>query len=222
MSNIRAVIFALAALALAGCDRLLEKNSKDGLAIGDRKAAAGDFRGAVAAYESALDGTARSAEAHFRLALLYDDKLKRPGDTVHHIERYLELDPKGSHAKDAKAILRQAGQRLTIAQGKSTVTQDEAVRLKNENLRLNKALLELRAQKSATPVPADKNNEVARKPVPPGSRTHVVQPGETMAAIARKYYNNSERWRDIQDANFFSTGGKPQTIKPGQTLIIPK
>jgi len=221
MSKGRAVWLALAALAFAGCDQLLDKRSKDDLAAGDRKAAAGDFRGAVAAYEGALDGTSRTAEAHFKLALLYDDKLKRPPDAIHHLERYLELDPKGSHVKDAKAILKQAEQQVSMAQGKSAMTQDEAVRLKNENLRLAKQLAEVRAQKAATPVSADKNSEAARKPIPPGTRTHVVQPGETMASIARKFYKNSERWRDIQDANYYATGGKPQTIKPGQVLIIP-
>lgn len=210
------------ALMLAGCDRLFDKRSKDDITAGDRKAAAGDFRGAVAAYEAALDGTTRTAEAHFKLGLLYDDKLKRPGAAIHHLERYIELDPNGAHVKDAKAVLREAEQRLDMMQKRSAVTQGEAVRLRNEILRLNKDLTELRARKSATPVPADKNSETARKPIPPGTRTHVVQPGETMAAIARKYYNNSERWRDIQDANFYATGGKPQTIKPGQILIIPK
>jgi len=220
MSKLRAISLALAVLAFAGCDQLLEKSSKDDLAAGDRKVSTGDFRGAVAAYEAALDGTSRTAAAHFKLALIYDDKLKSPRDAIHHLERYLELEPKGAHAKDARAMLRQAEQRVAIAQGKSAVTQDEAVRLKNENLRLSKALAEVRAQKSATPVPADKHSEAARKPIPPGTRTHVVQPGETMASIARKYYKNTERWRDIQDANFYSTGGTP-TIKPGQTLIIP-
>jgi nucleoid-associated protein YgaU len=41
-----------------------------------------------------------------------------------------------------------------------------------------------------------------------------------MASIAARYYKNKSRWKDIQDANFYSTNGTP-TIKPGQTLIIP-
>jgi tetratricopeptide (TPR) repeat protein len=222
LSNHRFAWLALAALAFAGCDQFTQKRTKDDLAAGDRKAAAGDFRGAVAAYEAAFDGTARTADAHFKLGLLYDDKLKQPDDAVHHLRRYLELDPKGARVKEAKAVLREAEQRVALARGGSNVTQAEAARLKNEIFRLNQDLAELRARRAATPAPADKNNEVARRPIPPGSRTHIVQPGETMAAIARKYYKNAERWRDIQDANFYATGGKPQKIKPGQTLIIPK
>jgi LysM repeat protein len=213
-----------AAALLAGCDRLFDKGSKDDLAAGDKKNAAGDFRGAVAAYEAALDGTAKTANAHWKLALLYDDKLKVPRDAIHHFERYLDLVPNGIHAKDARAMLKQAETKLALAQGKGTfMSQEDAVRLKNDNLQLRKTLAEVRAQKNATPIPvatAVKPGETAQKPIPPGKRTHVVQAGETMASIAEKYYKNKARWKDIQDANFYSTNGTPK-IKAGQTLIIP-
>ena len=196
----------------------------DEMAAGDKKAAAGDFRGAVGAYEAALDGTDKTANAHWKLALLYDDKLKVPRDAIHHFERYLEIAPNGPHAKDAKAMLKQAEMRLALEQGKGTfITQEEGVRLKNDNLQLRKLLAEVRAQKSATPIAAaagGKSGEPAQKPIPPGKRTHVVQPGETMASIAQKFYNNRARWKDIQDANYYSTEGTPK-IKAGQTLIIP-
>jgi LysM repeat protein len=213
---------AAAATLLGGCDRLFDKGLKDELAAGDKKTAAGDFRGAIDAYEAALDGTAKTANAHWKLALIYDDKLKAPRDAIHHFERYLVLAPAGTHARDAKAMIKQAETRLTFGEG-SITTQAEAVRLKNDNLQLRKTLAEVRAQKAATPAPASataKAGAQAQKPIPAGKRTHVVKPGETMASIAQTYYKNKGRWKDIQDANFYSTNGTPK-IKPGQTLIIP-
>jgi nucleoid-associated protein YgaU len=66
-------------LVLAGCDRLnLRADPKKQLQLGSDRLAARDFRGAVAAYEEALDGTPRTAEAHFRLALIYYDHLQDP------------------------------------------------------------------------------------------------------------------------------------------------
>ena len=62
--------------------------------------------------------------------------------------------------------------------------------------------------------------EPVQKPIPPGARTHVVQPGETLSTIAQKYFKNKARWKDIQDANFNSLEGTAK-IKPGMTLIIP-
>lgn len=217
---------ALLLLLLGGCDRLFDKGIKDDMDTGDKKAAAGDFHGAVAAYEAAFDGGEKSANAHWKLALLYDDKLKSPRDEIHHLDRYLDIAPAGIHAKDARAMLKQAETRLALAQGTgSFITQEEAVRLKNDNLKLRELLATVRAQKAATPSPAvaaaaAKSGEAAQKPIPAGTRTHVVQPGETMASIAQKYYKNKGRWKDIQDANFYSTAGTPK-IKPGQTLIVP-
>jgi nucleoid-associated protein YgaU len=52
-----------------------------------------------------------------------------------------------------------------------------------------------------------------------GPQKHVVQSGENLRTIAQKYYNNSERWKDIYNAN------KEKIISgqvtPGQELIVP-
>jgi uncharacterized protein YcbK (DUF882 family) len=45
--------------------------------------------------------------------------------------------------------------------------------------------------------------------------THVVQPGHTLEAIARRYHVSEQ---SIVDANHIKDGGR---LKPGQTLIIP-
>ena len=58
------------------------------------------------------------------------------------------------------------------------------------------------------------------KPIPPGARTHLVEPGETLASIAAKYYKNRGRWKEIQDANNSALGGSAN-IKPGQRLVNP-
>ena len=122
-------------------------------------------------------------------------------------------------------MLKQAETRLALAQGKgSFITQEEAVRLEKRK----PASCAKRSPKCARkkppprhpPPPTAKAGEQAQKPIPPGTRTHVVKPGETMASIAQNYYKNKGRWKDIQDANFYSTNGTPK-IKPGQTLIIP-
>src|SRR5882757_7822919 len=87
-------------LVLAGCDRLnLRNDSRKQLQLGADRLAARDFRGAVAAYEEALDGTPKTAEAHFRLALIYYDHLQDPVGAIHHFRRYLEVAGDGPFAK---------------------------------------------------------------------------------------------------------------------------
>lgn len=215
------VPFALTALLFAGCDRLFDKGSKDVAAAADRKAAAGDFRGAIALYEAALDGTAKTAEVHYKLALIYDDKLKDPLDALHHMERYLALAPTGAHERDAKAYKKEGEMKLLTKLSKgSPITQQEAVRLKNDNQLLREQNAALRAQKALPAATMNTKGEPVQKAILPGSRTHTVQPGETLSTIAQKYYRNKGRWKDIQDANFNSLEGTVK-IRPGMTLIIP-
>lgn len=214
-------LLALALLTLPGCDRLFDKGSKDDVYAADKKAAAGDFRAAASLYESALDGTAKTAEIHYKLAVLYDDKLKSPLDALHHMNRYLELAPTGTHVRDAKAYKKEGEMKLLTLWSKgSPITQQEAVRLKNENQILREQLASVRAQKSVAAATLNGKGDPIQKAIPPGARTHTVQPGETLSTIAQKYYKNKGRWKDIQDANFNSLEGTVK-IKPGMTLIIP-
>jgi len=215
------VVMVATLLGLPGCERLFDKGSKESIAAADKKAAAGDFQGAANLYESALDGTAKTAEVHYKLALLYDGKLKSPVDALHHMNRYLELAPTGAHVRDAKAYKKEGeAKMLTKLSGGSPATQQEAVRLKNENEILREQLAMLRAQKAMPAATINSKGEPVQKPIPPGARTYTVQSGDTLAKISRRFYKNAARARDIQDANFNSLEGTVK-IKPGMVLIIP-
>ncbi|MEK0447044.1 MAG: hypothetical protein RLZZ399_2365 [Verrucomicrobiota bacterium] len=222
-----AFILGLAALAsLGGCERYSEGRYHSGLMEAQKRLAAADTEGAIRAYEMLLDGTPRTAEAHYRLGQMYADHLKEPMGALHHFSRYLAIAPDGPFAKEAKSF-RKEGELLLMSQlGKGApMTQEEAARMKNENLALRKTLAELRAVKTPPPVaavatPGAAKGEVAQKPIPPGARTHKVAPGDTLGSIALKYYKNKGRWKDIQDANFYTSDGGLK-LKPGQELRIP-
>ena len=63
---------------------------------------------------------------------------------------------------------------------------------------------------AATPVEESKNE------VPMKRRA-----GDTLASISRKFFKSSERWKDIQQANYSKLKGTSK-LKPGMTLVIPK
>jgi len=44
----------------------------------DARAAEANYAQAINLYEAALDGSARSADVHYKLALIYDDKMNDP------------------------------------------------------------------------------------------------------------------------------------------------
>jgi len=215
------------AFGLGGCDRMITPRNAQVIKDAESKIADGNYLRAITLYESALDGSAKSADIHYRLALLYDDKMHDPLNALHHFKRYLTLAPTGPHASEVKNFMKKDELELgTSLSGDSVVSRAEAARLKNENLSLRKELEDQRARTAGTTavkVPGDNRNEktpdASRKPVR-ASRTYVVRDGDTLASISRKFYKSSGRWKKIRDANR-SIVDDPGKLRAGQTLTIP-
>jgi nucleoid-associated protein YgaU len=53
-----------------------------------------------------------------------------------------------------------------------------------------------------------------------GAKYHTVAKQDTLYRLARTYYNNASRWRDIYEANRAEIGD-PNKIYVGQRLLIP-
>lgn len=74
---------------------------------------------------------------------------------------------------------------------------------------------------AAAPVVAvAKKEEPAPTVNPKSTGTHVVQPGDTLWAIAKKYYGNGNQYTKIFNANKDKIKN-PNLIYPGQQLVIP-
>ena len=220
---VRAWLLVLFAFGFVACDRVMNSRYTQLVQDADGKSAQGDFARAINLYEAALDDSPRSAEIHYKLALLYDDKLNDPLNALHHFKRYLALSPNGSRANDVKnSIKRDEVAVLTILSGDSVVPRAEAARLRNENLNLHK---ELEARSATFRSAPDKSRARDIKPgktasTKSGDRTYIVQPGDTLASISRKFYKSPARWEKILNANKESIHN-PENLKVGQSLIIP-
>ena len=186
----------------------------------ERNAADGDFLKAVAFYESALDDSPAAADVHYRLALLYDDKMNDPLNALHHCKRYLTLAPSGKHLAEVKELMKRDELALvTTLSGDSIVTRAEAARLKNENLALRKDLDQLRGVRAPGVATAVRSPAVAA----PGKQnrgTYVVESGDTLVSISRKIYKTPKRWKEIRAANS-KVIEDPGKLRVGQTLTLP-
>lgn len=191
----------------------------------DAKAEEGNYLEAIDLYEAALDGTASAADVHYKLGLLYDDKMNDPLNALHHFKRFLTLTPTGKRADEVKNFMkRDELTLLTKLSGDAIVTRTDAVRLRNENLNLRKQIDEHWAQnkasgekEKATPRSAPPNDKLKNAGK---GRNYTVQRGDTLASISRKFYKTSSRWGKILAANP-EILAKPADLKPGQTLAIP-
>ena len=204
----------------AGCDQLTSSRYAQLMRDADAKSEQGDFERAINLYEAALDDSPRCAEIHYKLALVYDDKLNDPVSALHHFRRCLALSPNGAHANDVKnSIKRDEVAVLTALSGDSVVTRTEAARLRNENLK------ELEERSKMSRSATDKvqaRNASSKKTASAKSkgRTYIVQSGDTLASISRKFYKSSARWEKIRDANKENIRD-PAKLTVGQSLVIP-
>jgi LysM repeat protein len=213
-----AVLFLVISVCSAGCDRMITPRHTQQLKDAEAKAASDDFARAISLYESALEDRPTDAEVHYKLALLYDDKMNDPLNALHHFKRYLAIAPNGTRANDVKTFVkRDEIALLTSLSGDAVISRAEATRLRNENLSLRKELDEARGR---TRITTNESAGVAAKSIDTNKQTYIVQHGDTLASISRKFYKTSSRWKQILDANR-NVIDDPKKLSPGQTLVIP-
>ncbi|MBD0347423.1 MAG: LysM peptidoglycan-binding domain-containing protein, partial [Coleofasciculus sp. Co-bin14] len=53
------------------------------------------------------------------------------------------------------------------------------------------------------------------------NQTYTVQPGDTLALIAQKFYGDGNLWQLIYDANRNTIGDNPNQLQVGMVLVIP-
>ncbi len=208
--------------ALAGCDRIGGSRYAQLMQDADSKSASGDFQRAINLYEAALDDSPRCAEIHYKLALLYDDKLNDPVSALHHFKRYIALSPNGPHANEVeKSIKHDEIAALTALSGDSVIPRSEAAQLRNENLNLRKEVEARAGSLRTSPEKSQASDASSKKTAAKkAGRTYVVQSGDTLFSISRKFYKSSKRWKEILEANRKNIRD-PKKLTVGEKLVIP-
>ena len=182
----------------------------------------GDFERAINLYEAALDDSPRCAEIHYKLALLYDDKLNDPVSALHHFKRCLALSPNGPHANEVKkSIKHDEIAALTALSGDSVIPRSEAAQLRNENLNLRKELEARAGSLRSAPEKSQASDAGSKKTAAKKvDQTYVVRSGDTLFSISRKFYKSPKRWKEILEANRKNIRD-PKKLTVGETLVIP-
>ena len=101
-----ALLLVLSLGILAGCDRMVMPRHAQFTEQADAKSAEGKYLEAINLYEAALDGSEKAAEVHYKLGLLYDDKMNDPLNALHHFKRFLTITPTGKRAEEVKRFMK--------------------------------------------------------------------------------------------------------------------
>ncbi len=225
--------------SLSGCERteslLAPRQRERDLRNAESRKQTGDYRGAAAAYEASLDGTDATADTHFRLAILLNERLNDSLGAAYHYHRYLDLVPEGKHAREAKTALANVETALATRLGNGTLlTRSDALKIKEENVVLRKQIGDLQTELTNRPPATSGANaglpsnpvvsvaiRAAQEKARKSGKTYQVLPGDTPEKIAVKLYRNKARANDIVDANYNLLGGSPKKLRPGMTLLVP-
>ncbi len=187
---------------------------------------------ALALFKRAVDEKPDLAQAHLDLAQLYDEFARDYLRAIYHYERYLELRSDTEKRGMIEGFVRKAKMAYAASMAEQFGADKKLQALTEENAALRQSLRQVRANlaelssaaqaapKAGVPLAADGGMVSAAKPAA-GEAAYVVQPGDTLSSIASKVYQNPRLWKKIYDANRVGLGGK-ETLKVGQTLIIPK
>jgi nucleoid-associated protein YgaU len=163
---------------------------------GDTEAKEGRFESAIYWYEAALGEADRSA-VHWKMAEIFANKLRDPAGAAYHYRRILALHATGQRADATRAALHRLEGGSPNPEGSHPKVGGVAKLLSPEQA-------------------AAEAEKAAKGKV----HTYVVQSGDTLVSISRKFYQTSARWQDILDANQNQLSN-PDELKAGQTIILP-
>ena len=165
---------------------------------GDAEAKSGRFESAIYWYESALGAEDRST-VHWKMAEIFANRLRDPASAAYHYRRILALRGGGTRADASRAALRRLVANSPTTEG-------------GQN----------HSKSSPTPKAVSSEQAAAEgeKAAKGKVRTYVVQSGDTLVSISKKFYQTPSRWKDVLDANQNQLSD-PDELKAGQTIILP-
>ena len=200
-------------LVLSGCSpsgqSQLDDEREPHFVLGQSRVNAMDYQGALEAFEQSLEVNPHSAQAHYQLAMLYEQKISDPAAAIYHYGQYLKFDPKAPNAEVVTQRIYSCKQQLAadvMSMPSSPAVMKQIDQLTDINQRLQAQVAYYSNQLAAArsnpvipqnnfpppqtpnPIPPTPVQSVSANPPPPPAkpRTHTVVAGETAAAIARK------------------------------------
>ncbi len=219
-----------AALLLVGCglcgcfdavEGQMDEQKNPYFIHGRERATARDYKGAIDAFEKALEVNPHSALAHFELGVLYeqhDDEDDHFVSALYHYKRAMDLRPNAHPADNAKERIAVCKRELTKVESFAPdyqLLERELEKLKDENSLLRKQLDPWLAQSGGRP------------PAPAGSAMNQNQFAQMPSRVgAQPFRNDSSNTNHAASApgNRWvppPTGAallRTHTIKPGETL----
>ena len=181
--------------AVSGCSPTeqgqLDEEKEPHFVLAKSRVNAMDYAGAIRSFEESLEANPHSAQAHYQLAMLFENQESDPAAAVYHYQQFLKYNPKAENAEIISQHISSCKQQLAadVLQLPSTPKElAQLEKLTEENRRLHEQLTQWQAacatlQAAArTNPPAAQNNFTA--PAPGTSQTPDDVTAATTAAAS--------------------------------------
>ena len=178
--------------------------------LGRSRVNAMDYDGAIRAFEEALEVNPHSAQAHYQLAMLYENQQSDPAAAIYHYQQYVKYDPQAENADLIAQRITSCKQKLAedVYQLPSTpAAQQQLEKLVEENRRLHDQISQWQAYYTAqlaaaktnfatprntytAPAPATSPNpdDVTLSPATAGASTPGTTPAPGVSVSGRASY----------------------------------
>jgi LysM repeat protein len=140
------LLLAATLWAAAGCSPMdqgpMDEEKEPHYVLGKSRVNAMDYSGAIEAFEESLEANPHSAQAHYQLAMLYEnqDSVADPAAAIYHYEQYLKYDPQAGNADLIQQHIATCKQQLAenvLQLPSAPAVQQQLEKLTEENRRLH-------------------------------------------------------------------------------------
>jgi LysM repeat protein len=204
MSFFGKLSFVLAAtaffVAASGCSPMdqgpMDEEKEPHFVLGKSRVNAMNYAGAIEAFEESLEANPHSAQAHYQLAMLYENQESDPAAAIYHYQQFLKYDPKAENAEIIGQHIASCKQQLAadvLQLPSAPATQQQLEKLTEENRRLHDLLTQWQTAYAAL--------QAAAKTNPPSPQNKFTAPAPAVSPTPD----------DVTAAMNFTTSGPAKT-----------
>jgi LysM repeat protein len=166
------VLLAAALFAAAsGCSPMdqgpMDEEKEPHFVLGKSRVNAMNYSGAIEAFEESLEANPHSAQAHYQLAMLYENQESDPAAAIYHYQEFLKYDPKAENAEIIGQHISSCKQQLAadvLQLPSAPAAQQQLEKLTEENRRLHDQLSQWQAAYAMLQAAVKTNPPIAQNP----------------------------------------------------------
>jgi LysM repeat protein len=188
-------LLAAALWVAAGCSPVdqspMDEEKEPHYVLGKSRVNAFNYTGAIEAFEESLETNPHSAQAHYQLAMLYENQESDPAAAIYHYQQYLKYDPRAENAEIISQHIASCKQQLAadvLQLPSAPAAQQQLEKLTEENRRLHDQLSQWQAYYAAqqeaarTNPPTPQYNPVSQPQLQPQPQSTSLTPDDMTTA----------------------------------------